>query len=101
LLRDAGELPPRPPEPPSLAEQVLAELNAEAAKRRSTDNPHIALETGRLLADDDVHPAHAAQDAMLAGFRVVGRTASGGAITERVRGPDPSPAAATEPAEAA
>jgi hypothetical protein len=40
---------------------------------------------------------HAAQDAMLAGFRVVGRTASGGAITQKVRGPDLAP----EPAEAA
>jgi hypothetical protein len=101
LLRDAGELPPLPPEPPSLAEQVLAELNAEAAKRRSTDNPHIALESDRSLMSDGVIPQHAAQDAMLAGFRVVGRTASGGAITERVRGPDPPAAAATEPAEAA
>jgi hypothetical protein len=101
ILRQAGELAPLPPEPPSLAEQVLDELNAEAAGPRATDSPHVALETGRPLADDDVHPAHAAQDAMLAGFRVVGRTASGGAITERVRGPDPSPAAPPEPAEAA
>jgi hypothetical protein len=55
----------------------------------------------RPLTPDDVHPAHAAQDAMLAGYRVVGRTASGGAITERVRGPDPAPTSAPEPAEAA
>jgi hypothetical protein len=101
ILRQAGELAPLPPEPPSLAEQVLDELNAEAAKRHATDNPHVALETGRPLAGDAVHPAHAAQDAMLAGYRVVGRLASGGAITERVRGPDPSSAAAPEPAEAA
>jgi hypothetical protein len=101
ILRSAGELAPLPPEPPTIAEQVLDELNADAAKRWATDNPHVALETGRPLADDDVHPTHAAQDAMLAGYRVVGRTASGGAITERVRGPDPSPAAAPEPAEAA
>jgi hypothetical protein len=97
ILREAGELAPLPPEPPSLAEQVLDELNAEAARSRRTDNPHVALETGLPLVDGDVHPAHAAQDAMLAGFRVVGRTASGGAITEKVRGPDPSP----DPAEAA
>jgi hypothetical protein len=47
----------------------------------------------RPLTPDDVHPAHAAQDAMLAGYRVVGRTASGGAITERVRGFHPPEAA--------
>jgi hypothetical protein len=97
ILRSAGELAPLPPDPPSIAEVVLAELNADAAKRHATDSPHVALQTGCPLADDAVHPAHAAQDAMLAGFRVVGRTASGGAITERVRGPDPSP----DPAEAA
>jgi hypothetical protein len=101
ILRSVGELAPLPPEPPSLAEQVLDELNAEAARSRRTDNPHIALETGRPLVDGDVHPAHAAQDAMLAGFRVVGRTASGGAITERVRDLNPPPAAPPEPAEAA
>jgi hypothetical protein len=71
----------------------LNELNAEAAKTRTTDNPHVALETGRPLVDGDVHPAHAAQDAMMAGLRVVGRTASGGAITERVRGSHPPEAA--------
>jgi hypothetical protein len=102
ILRDAGELAPLPPDPPSLAEMVLAELNGEAAKQRSaTDNPHVSLETGRSLMSDGVIPQHAAQDALLAGFRVVGRTANGGAITEKVRGPDPSPAVAPEPAEAA
>jgi hypothetical protein len=93
ILRSAGELAPLPPEPPSLAEQVLDELNAEAARPRATGNPHIALETGRSLMSDGVIPQHAAQDAMLAGFRVVGRTASGGAITERVRGSHPPEAA--------
>jgi hypothetical protein len=97
ILRAVGELPALPPDPLTIAERVLDELNAEAAKRRATDNPHVSLETGRSLMSDGVIPQHAAQDALLAGFRVVGRTASGGAITERVRGPDPSP----DPAEAA
>jgi hypothetical protein len=93
ILRQAGELAPLPPDPPSLAEQVIADLNAEAAKPRATDNPHVALEMDRPLTPDDVHPVHAAQDAMLAGYRVVGRTASGGAITEKVRGSHPPEAA--------
>jgi hypothetical protein len=93
ILRDAGELAPLPPEPPSIAEQVLHELNAEAAKRRATDNPHVALEMDQSLTSDGVIPQHAAQDALLAGFRVVGRTANGGAITEKVRGSHPPEAA--------
>ena len=101
LLRAFGELPLLPPDRPSLPELVLNELNAEAAQRAVTDDAHVALETGHRFVSSDVIAQHATQDAMLAGLCVVGRTPTGGAVYEKARYPDPSPAAAPEPAEAA
>jgi hypothetical protein len=88
ILREAGELAPLSPEPPSLAEQVLEEMN-EAARLVLHPDPG-SDEALAVQHRGGVTEAHRREDALLAGLRVVGRTASGGAIVERPR-PDSHP----------
>ena len=88
ILRAAGELAPLPPEPPSIAEQVLEEMN-EAARLVLRPDPG-SDEALAVQHRGGVTEAHRREDALLAGLRVVGRTASGGAIVERPR-PDSHP----------
>jgi hypothetical protein len=86
ILRQAGELAPLPPEPPSLAEQVLDELNAEAARLVPRPDPG---------SDEEIAAQHQGGSlpvgAVVNGNRLVGKLPGGGGVWEPVR---PSPPAA-------